>query len=143
LYYITYASRAYAPGQYWLEPYIEGVTKASMYLEESDVRGEIMPFFAQENVTVSYLAATKDFRTYKRFGRITEACVDDRDVILFPGTINGKYVLITRPKFKNVPGIKMPSIWLSFRDDLLEYEKPELLITFFRKTSVIPRGTKQ
>ncbi len=129
LYYVTYASHAYAPGQYWLEPYIEGVTKPPMYLEEGDIRGEIMPFYAKENLTVSCLAVTKDFRNYKRFGRITEACVDDRDVVLFPTIINGKYVLITRPKFKNVPNLKMPSIWLSFRDDLLEYEKPELLIT--------------
>ena len=79
----------------------------------------IMPFYAKENLTVSCLAVTKDFRNYKRFGRITEACVDDRDVVLFPAVINGKYVLITRPKFKNVPNVKMPSIWLSFRDDLL------------------------
>lgn len=129
LYYLTYAAHAYAPGQYWLEPYIEGVTKPPMYLDETDVRGEVLPFLAETNITASYLAITKDFRTYKKLGRVTEATVDDRDVVLFPQTINGKYVFITRPKFKNVPEIKMPSIWISFRDDLLEYVKPELLIT--------------
>ena len=129
LYYITYAARAYAPGQYWLEPYVEGVTKAPMFLDESDVRGEVLPYFAKENITVSYLAITKDFKTYKKLGRITESNVDDRDVVLFPEKINGKFVFITRPKFKNIPEVKMPSIWISFRDDLLDYEKPELLIT--------------
>lgn len=129
LYYLTYAAHAYAPGQYWLEPYIEGVTKPPMYLDETDVRGEVLPFLAETNITASYLAFTKDFRTYKKLGRVTEATVDDRDVVLFPQVINGKYVFITRPKFKNVPEIKMPSIWISFRDDLLEYVKPELLIT--------------
>ena len=129
LYYITYAARAYAPGQYWLEPYIEGVTKAPMFLDETDVRGEVLPTFAKDNITVSYLAVTKDFKTYKKLGRITESAIDDRDVVLFPQTIDGKYVLITRPKFKNIPEVKMPSIWISFRDDLMDYEKPELLIT--------------
>lgn len=129
LYYVTYAARAYAPGQYWLEPYVEGVTKAPMYLDETDVRGEILPTFARDNITLSYLAVTKDFKTYKKLGRITEACVDDRDVVLFPDKVGGKFVLITRPKFKNIPSVKMPSIWISFRDDVMDYEKPELLIT--------------
>lgn len=129
LYYITYAARAYAPGQYWLEPYVEGQTKAPMFLDETDVRGEVLPTFAKDNITLSYLAITKDFKTYKKLGRITEATVDDRDVVLFPDSVNGKFVLLTRPKFKNVEGLKMPSIWISFREDLLDYEKPQLLIT--------------
>ena len=36
--------------------------------------------------------------------------------------------MISRPKFKNA-GVKMPSIWISFGDDLIEYDKPELLMT--------------
>lgn len=84
MYYLTYAARAYAPGRYWLEPYVEGVTKAPRYLDETDLLGDEVPYFAKENITVSYLAATKDFRVYKKFGRITEATVDDRDVYLFP-----------------------------------------------------------
>ena len=62
MYYLTYAARAYAPGRYWLEPYVEGVTKAPRYLDETDLLGEEVPYFAKENITVSYLAATKDFR---------------------------------------------------------------------------------
>ncbi|MBQ9116814.1 MAG: glycosidase [Clostridia bacterium] len=123
MYYMTYAARAYAPGQYWL---VEN--GAPTYMDESDVSGEDMPAFAKDNITVSYLAATKDFKTYKRFGRITEATVDDRDVYLFPEKIGGKYVMISRPKFKNA-GVTMPSIWISFGDDLIEYDKPELLMT--------------
>jgi len=123
LYYMTYAARAYAPGRYWL------VTDgAPIYLDETDMRGEELPFFAKENITVSYLAATKDFKVYKKLGRITEATVDDRDVYLFPEKVGGKYVMISRPKFKNA-GVKMPSIWISFGDDLIEYGKPELLMT--------------
>lgn len=129
MYYLTYAARAYAPGQYWLVEYVEGVSKAPTYMDETDVAGEELPAFAKENITVSYLAATKDFKVYKKFGRITEATVDDRDVYLFPEKIGGRYAMISRPKFKNVPGLTMPSIWISFGDDLIEYDKPELLMT--------------
>lgn len=129
LYYMTYAARCYAPGQYWLEEWVEGVSKPPMYLDETDVHGEELPVMAKKNITVSYLAVTKDFKRYKKFGRITEPSVDDRDVVLFPDKINGKYVIITRPKFKDVPNLTMPSIWITFTEDLMEYEKPELLMT--------------
>ena len=93
MYYMTYAARAYAPGQYWLVEYIEGVSKAPTYMDETDVCGEELPAFAKSNITVSYLAATKDFKVFKKFGRITEATVDDRDVYLFPEKVNGKYAM--------------------------------------------------
>ena len=125
MYYLTYAARAYAPGRYWL---MENLNKAPVYLDETDVSGNEMPAFAQNNITVTYLAATKDFKVYKKFGRITEATVDDRDVYLFPEKVGGKYVMISRPKFKDAD-VKMPSIWISFGDDLIEYGKPELLMT--------------
>lgn len=128
IYFLTYAARAYAPGQYWLEEWVEGVSRPPMYLESSDVHSEELPLFARENTTISYLAATGDFVHYKKLGRLTEPTVDDRDVMLFPEKVNGKYVLISRPKFKDA-GVKMPSIWISFGDDLLDYGKPQLLMT--------------
>ena len=123
-YFMTYAARTYAPGQYWLD--LENLSPC--YIDETDVIAEELPAFAKNNITVSYLAMTKDFKKYKRLGRISEATVDDRDVFLFPEKINGKYVLISRPKFKDA-GVKMPSIWISFGEDLIEYGKPELLMT--------------
>lgn len=128
MYYLTYAARAYAPGRYWEEPWVEGESKAPRYLDKTDLIGDEIPFFAKNNITVSYLAATKDFKVYKKFGRITKSTVDDRDVYLFPEKINDKYVMISRPKFKNT-SLKMPSIWISFSDDLIEYDNPELLMT--------------
>lgn len=125
VYYLTYAARAYPPGRYWLPKELHGEVKN----EKTDLIANELPYFARKNITITCLAATKNFRLYKKFGRITEATVDDRDVFLFPEKINGKYVMISRPKFKNVPGVKMPSIWISFGDDLVEYGKPELLMT--------------
>lgn len=124
MYYLTYASRAYAPGRYWLPE----ARLTPIFTDETDVRGEELPAFARENITVTYLAATKDFRTYKKFGRITESSVDDRDAFLFPEKIGGRYVMISRPKFPDA-GVKMPSIWISFGNDLIEYGQPELLMT--------------
>ena len=49
LYYLTYAARAYAPGQYWLEVWQEGISKAPMYLEDGiDVHGEELPKLAKD-----------------------------------------------------------------------------------------------
>lgn len=128
LYLLTYAARAYAPGQYWLEPWVEGVSRPPMYLEDTDVYGEELPQYARENTTISYLAATKDFVHYKKLGRLTEPTVDDRDVLLFPEKVKGKYVRVSRPKYKDA-GVKMPSVWISYGEDLLCYEAPQLLIT--------------
>ncbi len=127
-YFLTYAARAYAPGQYWLEPWVEGVSRPPMYLEKADVYGTELPQFARENTTVSYLAATNDFKHYKKLGRLTDPTVDDRDVLLFPETVQGNYVLVSRPKFKDAE-VKMPSIWISFGKDLLVYGKPQFLMT--------------
>ncbi len=77
---------------------------------------------------MTYLAGTKDFRNYKKFGRISEATLDDRDVYLFPEKIGGKYVMISRPYLPDAD-VKMPSIWISFGDDVLEYGNRELLMT--------------
>ena len=128
LYYMTYVGRAYAPGKYWLEPWVEGVSKAPMYLDENDIRGKVMPELIKENTSATYLAVTKDFNHYKKFGRISESNVDDRDVFLFPELINNQFVMISRPKFKNM-GLKMPSIFITKTDDLLDYKQPKLLMT--------------
>lgn len=124
MYYVTYAARAFSPGRYWLPD----APFPPIYIKEDDVYSKDLPKYASENITATFLAATRDFRHYKRLGRITEADVDDRDVVIFPEKINGKYAIISRPKFKDA-GVKMPSIWISFTDDLLTYETPELLMT--------------
>lgn len=124
-YFMTYAARAYAPGPYWLPEW----PFPPIYTTDEDVHTDDMPYFAKKNITVTYIAATKDFIHYQRLGRITESNIDDRDVVIFPETINDKYVMISRPKFSNVPGVNMPSIWISFGDDLVSFDKPELLLT--------------
>ena len=119
-YYITYAARAFCPGRYWLPTYKE--ERAKWF----EPQKETVPAFYRINHTVTYLAITKDFKRFRRLGRITDSRVDDRDVVIFPRRINGKFVRINRP---NIDGTQFMNI--SFSDDLLEWDNEEL---FFKGT---------
>ncbi len=118
VYYMTYASRAYAPGRYWL-PYEQRVEEAKAWKTSHE---DSEPWFLRTNETLTYLAATKDFINYKRLGRITDAREDDRDVVIFPRKINGSFYMISRP----VIG-EDRSMWISSSDDLMEWPTREKL----------------
>ncbi len=119
-YYVTYASRYFAPGQYWLG---EGRPHKA-----PDCPADF-PWMIRENQTCTGLAITKDFRTWIRAGRMTDPTVDDRDVILFPEKINGKYALLHRPMGWTGPeyGTEFPAIWISFSEDLLCWGESRLV----------------
>ena len=121
-FYITYAYRPYAPGRYWTFPH-------------DVVRLPACDGFAPKAWAKSLgntgLAMTKDFRSFRRLGRLTSPVLDDRDVILFPQKVGGRYVMLHRPKDWVGPsyGVSEPSIWIKFSDDLLAWEdKPSTLL---------------
>jgi predicted GH43/DUF377 family glycosyl hydrolase len=122
-YYITYASRPFPPGEYWRSD------------EERSYRPPVCPpdypKVLQENLTSTGLALTRDLRHYIRAGRLTDPMVDDRDVILFPEKVNGKYVLMHRPMSWVGPeyGTEHPAMWISTGDDLLDWSESQLLAT--------------
>lgn len=123
-YYVTYAYRPVAPGRYWTFPHdVVRLPKC----------GKDAPKAYSQNLGNTGLAMTRDFRNFRRLGRLTSPVLDDRDVILFPEKIGGKYVMIHRPKeyIGEKYGVDYPSIWLKFSDDLLEWENKEshLLLT--------------
>ncbi len=84
-----------------------------------------------DNMTRSGLAVSKDRVNWKLHSWITPDTLDDRDVILFPEKINGRYVVFRRPaqwvgpQYGNTKG---PSMWISFSDDLAGWSEPQLLI---------------
>lgn len=123
-FYITYAFRPYSPGQYW--KFAHDV----VLLPEC---GRHAPLAISQNLGGTALAVTSDFVTYRRLGRLTSPVLDDRDVILFPEKVNGQYVMLHRPKqyVGEKYGVKYPSIWVKFSDDLLDWEtkKSHLLMT--------------
>ncbi len=61
--------------------------------------------------------ATKDFRTFERHGAIMHP--DQKDVVLFPEKIGGKYMALTRP----MPGSfgRVLGIWLAESPDLVHW----------------------
>ncbi len=117
-YYVTYAYRPFPPGQYWKFGHDE------ILLPQC---GSDAPVAIRENLGNSGLAVTTDFTTFRRLGRLTSPVLDDRDVILFPEKINGKYVMLHRPKqyIGGNYGVSFPSIWIKFSDDLLDWEDKE------------------
>lgn len=128
-YYITYAYRPFPPGQYWKFGHDEVLRPAV---------NDFAPAFMRENMTNSGLATTKNFIDFRRLGRITCPSLDDRDVILFPEKIGGKFVMLHRPKqyVGERYGVQFPSIWLKFSDDLLQWDdcQSHLLITGIQNT---------
>jgi predicted GH43/DUF377 family glycosyl hydrolase len=61
------------------------------------------------------LARTDDFRTIERVAFITRA--DERNVVLFPEKINGRYARLDRPHTHITPW----SIWISYSPDLVHW----------------------
>jgi predicted GH43/DUF377 family glycosyl hydrolase len=118
-FYITYAYRAFKPGQYWLK------ADNSAFSPEDPT---LPPLFGH-NMTASGLLLSDDLRSFRRLGRITRPDVDDRDVILFPEKIGGKYVMLHRPMQWVGPAYntRHPAIWISFSDDLLTWQDSSLL----------------
>ncbi len=113
-YYVTYASRPYAPGRYWLDepkPWFNPPKEG--------------PAFLKYNNSITYLAITQDFINYKKLGRITKTTEDDRDVFIFPEQVNGKWVRFSRPlyNFKDY-GLDKPGILIAYSNDLMEWENP-------------------
>ena len=118
-YYLTYASRTFAPGQYWRED-----------KEYFGFQPEFGPTMLIYNNSVTHLAISRDLVNWKKLGRITDSRFDDRDVYIFPEKVNGKFVRLSRPMewcgkgFEN----EAPAIWISYSSDLMEWEKPRLLM---------------
>lgn len=119
MFYVTYAYRPFPPGQYWLKKnYDHGWN-----------HGDHFPKGLLYNTTNTGLAISRDLKHFKKLGRITKHSIDNRDVILFPEKINGKYVMLHRPVEWVGPkyGCDTPSIWLAYSDDLMEWHDDYLL----------------
>jgi beta-1,2-mannobiose phosphorylase / 1,2-beta-oligomannan phosphorylase len=120
-YYITYACRHYPFGQFW-------VSDEERYFPPE--RPTEYPKYLRDNATLTGLVLTKDFKTWIRAGWLTDPLLDDRDVVLFPEKVGGKYVMMHRPLewVGQEYGVEHPSAWISFADDLMGFRKSQLLI---------------
>lgn len=121
-FYVTYAYRPFPPGQYW---------KMDHDVVNTPDCGPDMPAAVSKNLGNTGLAVTRDFRHFRRLGRLTSPVLDDRDVILFPEKIGGRYAMLHRPKqfIGEDYGTPFPAVWLKYSDDLLHWEdKPSHLL---------------
>lgn len=120
-FYMTYAFRPYAPGQYWKFAY-DHVNGAE--------HNEHAPKCLRNNVGNTALAVSKDLYTFKKVGRLTESRLDDRDVILFPEKINGKYYMLHRPKeYVGADfGTEYPAIWIKSSDDIMTWTQESKML---------------
>ncbi len=119
-YYVTYASRPFPPGQYW---------KHRGQVSQPPLAPPEFPWMLRNNGTSTGLGLTQDFHTWLRAGRITNPLTDDRDVLLFPEKVKGRYVMLHRPLNWVGPqfGTDQPAIWISTSDDLLQWNNSRLL----------------
>jgi predicted GH43/DUF377 family glycosyl hydrolase len=77
----------------------------------------------------SGLARSRDMIAWEDLGLITPREVDDRDCVLFPEPVGGRYAMIRRPMHYVGPeyGCDRPSMWISYSDDLQTWDTPILM----------------
>jgi predicted GH43/DUF377 family glycosyl hydrolase len=123
-YYMTYAYRPYAWSSH---PTGLGVP------ESHEVQFPGFSGRSEENQTRSGIAVSTDRVRWEHFCWATPAGVDDRDVILFPGKIDGKFWLLRRPlqfvspDHSSIGSIGAPGIWICSSDDLQTWSNPVMI----------------
>ena len=113
---VTYAAVTVVPG-----PVYEAMGFfARTRIDPCTARPGIPPF----GPTYTGLLRTTDFRTFERMGFITPPGIDDRDGVLFPERINGRYALLHRPStwVGKAYGTDAPGMWLAFSNDLRTWD---------------------
>jgi predicted GH43/DUF377 family glycosyl hydrolase len=71
------------------------------------------------------LASTTDFQVFRRHGIIF--CPENKDVMLFPQRVGGKYVALHRP-LGYMPFCR-PEMWLARSDDLVHWGRHQFLFS--------------
>jgi predicted GH43/DUF377 family glycosyl hydrolase len=81
-----------------------------------------------KNQTRSGIAVSKDRLHWEHLCWATPADMDDRDVILFPEKIGGRFAMLRRPigyvGTDTSHSEEHPSIWVSFSEDLFKWTDP-------------------
>jgi predicted GH43/DUF377 family glycosyl hydrolase len=119
-YYVTVASRPFPPGRYWDQT---AAPRPHLRLPKE------FPAALRQNLTSTHLFLTQDFKSWIRAGRLTDPSLDERDVVIFPETIGGKWVTLHRPMQWHGAGFSnpQPAIWIAATDDLLGWKQLKLL----------------
>ena len=116
-YYMTYARRKFAS---LCHPTGTGIPE---YEEHPEAPEEHLNHY-QAGIAVS-----DDKIHWTDLGLVTEDTTHDRDLVLFPEKINGRYAMLRRPEswVGADYGTDKPSIWITFSDDLANWDEPTLI----------------
>ena len=120
-YYVTVASRPFPPGRYWDEKSLADRPHLKFPSH--------FPAALRHNLTSTHLFLTQDFREWIRAGRLTDPSLDERDVVIFPDKVGGKWVTLHRPMQWHGKGFPnaQPAIWIAATEDLLGWKQLHLL----------------
>ena len=120
-YYMTYAYRPYAWSSH---PTGIGVPE-SFQTDFPGFDGDPV-----KNQTRSGIAISNDLYHWEHHVWATPVELDDRDVILFPEKINGRYAMLRRPLQYTGEhyGTEKAGIWISYSDDLENWDSTQLII---------------
>jgi predicted GH43/DUF377 family glycosyl hydrolase len=95
-------------------------------------RAEDDPFIERPGIpplgeSYTGLLRSPDLRRFESLGLITPEGVDDRDGVLFPQKVGGRYLMMHRPSTWTGPeyGTEKPGIWLAWSDDLATWDYGE------------------
>jgi beta-1,2-mannobiose phosphorylase / 1,2-beta-oligomannan phosphorylase len=113
---VTYAAVSVVPGPIYEDLNFFPRSKADPFTERPG-----MPPFGP---SYTGLLRTKDFRDFTFEGLITPKGIDDRDGVLFPEKVGGRYVLLHRPTswLGDEYGTQQASVFLAFSEDLKTWD---------------------
>ncbi|MGD2175552.1 MAG: hypothetical protein PVJ27_09120 [Candidatus Brocadiaceae bacterium] len=113
---VTYAAVSKVPG-----PIYEEMDFFERAREDPCVERPGMPPMGE---SFTGLLRSSDLRNFTREGLITPPGIDDRDGVLFPEKVDGRYAMLHRPSSWVGPeyGARGPSIWLAFSDELRTWD---------------------
>lgn len=120
LYYMTYALR---PCSYGYNPNGLGVPESVKFTYPPE-------WEKPENyLTRSGIALSEDGIHFRHLSYTTPLDINDRDNILFPEKIGGKFTLLRRPEeyIGSRYGTEKPGIWISCSEDLIHWDEPRLV----------------
>ncbi|TWT76326.1 Beta-1,4-mannooligosaccharide phosphorylase [Planctomycetes bacterium CA13] len=82
-----------------------------------------------ENMTRTGILRSENLRDWSHYSWATPKEIDDRDVILFPGKIGGRFAAFRRPLqfVGEAYGTARPTAWISYSEDLHQWSQPELI----------------
>lgn len=92
----------------------------------------------KKRTSMTFLATTKDFKKFKKYKIITPPESDNRDTVLFPEKIGGKYVMLHRPLNWIKENIRRhkKKLYLKSGEDIIEWPLQEIPDYFPQRPSI-------